>query len=170
MHAYNIPGWENLFVAEAGAAAALSGLIFVAISINLSRILESSILPSRAIEALCKLVTVLMISTIGLVPGFTPVGLGTSFLIIGSISWLIPTRLQLSQLLHQTQEWNWASHKQWILMRATMSQLASIPFVIAGVSLVLGRGGGLYWLVPGVILSFLGGMYGAWILLIEILR
>jgi hypothetical protein len=170
MHAYNTIGWENLFVAEAGAAAALSGLIFVAISINLSRILESSILPSRAVEALCKLVTVLMISTIGLVPGLTPAQLGFAILLMGSVAWFIPTRLQLLHLLHPIPDWNWTSHKQWILVRAIMSQLASIPFIVAGISLLLGHGGGLYWLVPGVILSFLGGMYGAWILLIEILR
>jgi hypothetical protein len=35
MHAYSTAGWESLFVALAGASAALAGLLFVAISINL---------------------------------------------------------------------------------------------------------------------------------------
>ncbi|HEU4397243.1 MAG TPA: hypothetical protein VFU54_05320 [Actinomycetota bacterium] len=40
MHAYTTAGWESLFVAEAGASAALAGLLFVAVSINLAKVLE----------------------------------------------------------------------------------------------------------------------------------
>jgi hypothetical protein len=39
--------WANFFVAEVGAAAAPSGLIIVAISINLQRILSFPQLPDR---------------------------------------------------------------------------------------------------------------------------
>ncbi|HEX2746304.1 MAG TPA: hypothetical protein VHN16_18150 [Streptosporangiaceae bacterium] len=37
--AYNPETWHDFFIAAAGAAAALSGLIFVAVSINLRDIL-----------------------------------------------------------------------------------------------------------------------------------
>jgi hypothetical protein len=40
MNGYVMQGWQSLFVAEAGAAAALAGLLPVAVSINLTRILE----------------------------------------------------------------------------------------------------------------------------------
>jgi hypothetical protein len=40
MHAHTTDGWGQLFLAEAGASAALAGLLFVAISINLTKILE----------------------------------------------------------------------------------------------------------------------------------
>ena len=58
MHAYSTAGWESLFVAEAGASAALAGLLFVAISINLERILQGTGLPGRAGEAIVLLVAV----------------------------------------------------------------------------------------------------------------
>jgi hypothetical protein len=45
--------WEGLFLAGAGASAALAGLLFVAISINLDRILKGRGLPGRAGRRWC---------------------------------------------------------------------------------------------------------------------
>ncbi len=45
-------GWENFLVAQVGASAALAGLVFVGVSINLARILSSGSLPEYALEAL----------------------------------------------------------------------------------------------------------------------
>ncbi|WP_109126565.1 hypothetical protein [Dyella sp. C11] len=170
MHSYDLTGWATLLAAEVGAAAALTGLLFVAISINLTRILANPILPSRAIDALCKLSNVLLIATVGLVPGIPERVFGWVALAIGFLAWLVPTHLQYRQLRQGSADWNWREHKDWIITRAVMTQLATLPFLAMAVSLELGVGGGLYWLVPGVLFSFLGGMYGAWILLVEILR
>lgn len=76
MPAYSAAEWESLFVAEAGASAALAGLLFVALSINLERILKGIGLPGRAGEAIVLLLTVLVVSTFGLVPGQSPRVLG----------------------------------------------------------------------------------------------
>ncbi|MGA8297603.1 MAG: hypothetical protein WB770_11225 [Acidimicrobiales bacterium] len=43
------------------------------------------------------------------------------------------------------------------------------PLVItAGVTLLAGGGGGLYWLVPTVIIALVGGGLNAWLLLIRL--
>ena len=65
MQAEILHGWQDLFIAEAGASAALTGLLFVAVSINLAQILKFSHLPIRAVEALS---CVLFVSTLALVP------------------------------------------------------------------------------------------------------
>ena len=67
MYAYSAAEWQSLFVAEAGASAALAGLLFVAISIYLARILQGVGLSGRAGEAVL-LVAVLVVSTLALVP------------------------------------------------------------------------------------------------------
>ena len=60
MDAYDATNWTGLFGAEISASAALTGLIFVAVSINLKRILEFPALPRRAFKALVMLVDVLV--------------------------------------------------------------------------------------------------------------
>jgi hypothetical protein len=49
------------------------------------------------------------------------------------------------------------------------TQLATLPVIVAGASLVA-RSGGLYWLVPAIVLLLGVGVMNAWVLLIEILR
>jgi hypothetical protein len=58
----------------------------------------------------------------------------------------------------------------WTVARVVSSSLGLLPLAIGGVSTVLRAGGGLYWLAPGVILSFGAALLDAWVLLIEIQR
>jgi hypothetical protein len=54
--------------------------------------------------------------------------------------------------------------------RFITNQIPSVPFIVTGVLLMLGHPDGLYWIVPGVLLSFAAGTFGAWVLLVEIQR
>ena len=85
----DIRDWANFFGAEAGAAASLTGLVIVAISINLSRILSFPQLPGRAIETLVMLVGVLLVSSVGLAPGQPKAALGMEIFAIGSAMWRV---------------------------------------------------------------------------------
>jgi modulator of FtsH protease len=78
-----LAGWTDFFAADAGASAALAGLLFVAVSINLGRILEFSRLPLRAGEALVALLSVLFVATVGLVPGQSDYAYGLKVAAIG---------------------------------------------------------------------------------------
>ncbi len=163
--AYTTAGWENFFVAQVSASAALLGLIFVAASINLTKMLEVPSLPGRAFEAMAILAMVLSTATLGLVPG-QPIGLlGAEMLAIALLAWAAVIFIQW-----RTSR-NWPlKKKKWTVVRAVAAQLATLPMVVSGASLALQRGGGLYWAVLSVIASFLAALMVAWILLIEIHR
>ncbi len=83
MAAYDVQEWTDLFVATAGAAAALAGLVFVAVSINIERILKFEGLPERALETVLTLSLVVLVSIACLIPGQSVAALGIELLLFG---------------------------------------------------------------------------------------
>ena len=62
MAPHNVLAWHDFFIGTIGAAAALTGLLFVAISINLDQVLKYPGLPGRAAGTLGMLVSALIVS------------------------------------------------------------------------------------------------------------
>jgi hypothetical protein len=163
MSPYATAGWETFFVAEVGAAAALTGLLFVAVSINLAKVLAFPQLPGRAGESLMMLMSVLVIASFGLIPGQPRVALGAEILAVAALVWICPMVLQKRAVVPN-------APLHWTLTRAVTHQMGTIPLVVCGVSLLTGVGGGLYWLAAGALLSFISASLNAWVLLVEIQR
>jgi modulator of FtsH protease len=166
----NMDDWHDFFLAAAGAAAVLAGLVFVGLSINLDTIMSNPTygLPGRALEALVLLVSVLVVTILLLMPAQGMVLAGVEMLAVGIADWVAIVAIHLLQLK------NWQSlapNLRWnFVWRVGLGQAATLPFVAAGVA-VLSRGvGGLYLLVAGVVLSFLVAVAEAWVLLVEIHR
>src|SRR5829696_513318 len=51
-----------------------------------------------------------------------------------------------------------------------ISAIGTLPFIVAGVSLLADAGGGLSWVLAGSLCALVGSMLNAWVLLVEILR
>ena len=64
MTAYNPAAWDSFFVAQAGASAALLGLLFVGLSINLGTIARSARLVQRALESFLLFTGVLLVAVL----------------------------------------------------------------------------------------------------------
>jgi hypothetical protein len=143
-----------------GASAALAGLLFVAVSINLGQILKYPHLPTRAVEALATLLCVLVISTFALVPGQTVLVDGIEMAATGLVTWGIQT----IALIHTRK----SGYETFV--RYFFNQVPPLPFVVGGILLALGYSSGTYWVVPGTLLCILSGIYCAWVLLVEIQR
>jgi len=163
--AYDPSAWSDLFVAVAGASAALLGLLFVAVSINLERILSYEGLPERALETLLLLLGVLIVSIVGLMPAQSHVALGLEVLAIAGLVTLVVVRLPESGV-----EESGRTPTQWRLSRLGVRLLGTVPLLIGGLSLLVEAGGGLYWIAAGIVLAIGGAVANAWVLLVEILR
>jgi hypothetical protein len=164
MHGQDAAAWTAFFAAVTGAAAALTGLLFVAVSINLDNILKRAMLPARAAETLAILVFVLISSALALVPQDAEL-LGAEILVIAVPLTAVTVRNQVS-----FQRQNPDSPRMWSVSRAAASGVALVPGMIAGASLAAHWSGGIYWLVPTALLGIAAAVYSAWVLLVEIVR
>jgi len=160
-----IAGWSDFMVATAGATAALVGLVFVAISINLARIIESPGVSGRAAETIILLTGVLVASLATLIPHLTEKELGSILLFISIPTWLFPNLIQILSVKRRTH-----FRSSYAVARAVLHQAAAMPGVLAGLSFLGMLHGGLVWFGAGAIISILVAMLNAWVLLIEILR
>jgi len=161
----SIEHWTSFFQTTASGAATLAGMVVVAISINLGRILEAPALPGRAAEALIPLAGVAVISLLGLTPDQPITLFGWETLVAGALIWTSTTVIhRRSVTAHH------ADPRTLRWPRILLANVQSLPFVAAGVLLIQEGAHGLYWIVPGVILCLIAGILNTWVLLIEILR
>ena len=167
--AYDPGTWHDFFVAAAGATAALSGLIFVAVSINLPTILDkekeigSTYLTGRALESLAALLVVLGVSLAGLDPSIGRVAFAAVLLVSAAGSAVSPVRATLAYR---------SSHVKPVAytLRRFIALILVAAYAISGVTLLTRGGGGLHWLLLAFLLAVTIAASNAWILLVEVLR
>ncbi|MFN8203367.1 MAG: hypothetical protein U0S48_12415 [Solirubrobacteraceae bacterium] len=155
--------WTDMYVASAGAAAALAGLVFVAVSINVERILSFRGLPERGLVTVLVLLGVVVASLFGLHPDQSTEALGTELLVVGVVLTTLAVTLTLKSRPRAGEE----SH---MVSALALGLVGSVPYVVAGVLLMSGQDGGREWLFSAIISAIVAGVMNAWVLLVEILR
>jgi hypothetical protein len=165
MTAYDAHEWVEFGVALAGAAAVLAGLVFVAVSINLEKVLEVRGLPGRAGESIVMFGGVLILSFSLLMPGQSRVAVGVELLVGGGLLAALLLLIALPGLNRPTTQ-----PLSWRITRIVVVLAVSVPVIVAGVSMLVKWGGGLYWLAAAFALALAAGIANAWVLLVEVVR
>lgn len=154
--------WNNFFVMVGGGAAALAGLIFVAMSINPQIIIRNTTHKNRAINMLTGFTAIFMASSFALIGDQHPGMLGLEWLLL----WLIATVIFIRGYV--------------IAIRSGMSSIGLnaprlaggticyLAEVISSIFLILGYRPGLYIAAIAIIVLFAFLISGAWLLMIGI--
>jgi modulator of FtsH protease len=156
--------WSELFVATAGAAAALAGLIIVAMSVNIETIVAERSLPSRAGATIASLVLVVVVAIAGLIPGIGSTGMGWATLAFSlvALGFAIDSAVRLARLPGQPEVVQ--------LAKGSVLIIPLLGFVIGAVLLIAGIDAGMYFVAAGILLVFVSSVLGAWVLLVEVRR
>ncbi|MFH5822688.1 hypothetical protein [Georgenia sp. AZ-5] len=157
-------GWEDFFVAMAGGSAALAGLVMVAISVNIKAILSFPSLPARAGAAVGSLVLVVVVSGVALIPEQPAALLGAEVLACAAVATLLHV-VYLRQSARLTEVALLGR-----ILRVPLVLLQLVPLLVGAAVLLAGSGAGLAWVAGGVVLTIIGSMLDAWVLMVEILR
>lgn len=159
-------GWTDFFVAEVGAAAALAGLLVVAMSINIKEIMALPTLPPRAAQTLIIIAAALVLASLGLFPRQSLTAFGWEAVVTGIVVALTGA-LEVRNLFARREK---ADPLFWSLYPLLLVIITALPALVGGLLLVNGDETGLYWIASGIIIAFITTLQGGWVLLVEILR
>jgi len=160
-----LQAWQPFFTAQLGAAATLGGLVFVGLSLNLNKILAYAALPIRAMLALILLLLVLIVSSIGLVPGQELNAIGTEMFFLAITGWGSVTAMDV----HVFRKTELQNRRRYVL-NMILLQVATLPYVMGSLMILLKSTSGFYLIAVGVVASFVKAVFDAWVLLVEINR
>ena len=156
---FDIEAWSDYGVAIVGGAAALTGLLFVAVSVNSAWFSSSEAHRDRAGQALVLFVVPLVTGVLLLVPGQTTTSLGIEISAFGVL---------VGRLLIALGQVELGDEPRAIVVvdRVSPRVLITIALLACGASLIIGHFGGLYWLAAAHVGALLAGLLNAWIFLL----
>ena len=141
--------WQNFYVMMGSANAALTGLVFVALSIHLRAVLEHPLLKPRAVIALTVLATQIVIAAIVLTPQ-SPNLMGIEIFALNASFLVVELRQRRSIVVNQA---------------SLISFAIRLLYLYSAVSLFLGVGGGFYVLAFVIVVTLGRTMASCWTLL-----
>jgi len=158
-----LPAWETFAEITGGAAATLTGLLFVAVSIRVDHIARSQELGNRAAQTLCLFGAVLITAVLLAIPGQAYRTLGLELILLAVI-----TSVSL-YLLDRRAKTNRSSEPiARVLEVLAPNQVTSVLLLVPGVLLAPGERAGLYVLIVPMLEALVGGVANAWLFLTKI--
>jgi hypothetical protein len=156
-----LPGmWHDFGTTIGSLAGALTGLLFVAVSIKSDTLSKSVSLRSRAAQTLVLFMTSAL-AAIVLVAPQPGDWLGGELIALAVISGTALYALDRRGGHDQT------SRVARYIERASPNAITQVLLGVAGITFLATAGGGLYWLIPAVVTSLVGGVINAWLFLVS---
>jgi hypothetical protein len=146
---YDPAAWQNFYVMMGSANAALTGLVFVALSIHLKAVLDHPLLKPRAVIALTVLATQIVIAAIVLTPQSSNL-MGVELFVLNASFLAVDVRNRRSFS---------------ISIGSLLTLAIRFVYIYAAISLFLGVGGGFYVLAFVIVLTLGRTMASCWALL-----
>jgi hypothetical protein len=161
-----IEPWANFLIAEVGASAALLGLVFVSISLNLPKILSNPYLPNRALMTMALLLAILLVASLLLIPDQPRWAMATEIFVVAAPAWAIGSRIEFRAF---------GEPAGYVPLPAQIAKFlvlesVSLLYFVGAALLAVGGAGALYWVAAAILVSILRAAFDAWVLLIEINR
>ncbi|HEV8016607.1 MAG TPA: hypothetical protein VGP48_13800 [Stellaceae bacterium] len=154
--------WNNFFVMVGGGAAALAGLIFVAMSINPAIIMGNATHKNRAINMLSGFSAVFMACSFELIGNQNLGALGLEWLVL----WLVATAIFIRGYVVAIR--SGMSSIGLTTPRLAGGTMCYVAEVIGAIFLILGHSAGLYIAAVGIVVLFAFLISGAWLLILGI--
>ena len=156
-----LPGmWRDFGVTIGSLAGALTGLLFVAVSIKSDTLAKSRSLRSRAAQTLVLFMTSALAAVVLAAPQPGD-ALGGELIALAALSGAA------LYVLDRRGGHNQDSRVARYIERASPNAITTLLFGVAGVTFLLSAGGGLYWLIPAAVISLVGGVINAWLFLVR---
>jgi hypothetical protein len=157
--AFDIEAWSDYGLAVVGGAAALTGLLFVAVSVNSAWFSSSEAHRGRAGQALVLFVVPLVTGILLLIPGQSTTTLGIEIAAVGLLVGRVIFKLHSAELKDEPRVLV-------VLDRLSPRGAITAALIACGASLIAGRLGGLYWLAGAHVGALLAGLVNAWVFLL----
>jgi hypothetical protein len=154
--------WHDFATMTGGASGALTGLLFVSVSLNASRIAAHTGLRASAAQTLVLFITPLTIAAVLLTPHQPDWVIGAELMAIGSVAGtvlLVNHRVKLGLADDDLRLISIFNHP-------ASSVIAMVLVLASGVILAAGQGAGLYLLFPASLVAFVSGVLNAWFFLL----